>query len=99
MGKNMLNFEHFRKCTPEMYPRALHFQISKYATVLKRCCFWAYSGRDSNPGPVFSSWDSGLGNFWSRDPGRIIVSRQYDIENRNHWVYGLILLNLHFLST
>ena len=29
----MLKFEHFCKCTPEMYPRPL--QISKYATVQK----------------------------------------------------------------
>jgi len=28
----MLNFKHFFKCTPEMYPRAPSFQISKYAT-------------------------------------------------------------------
>ena len=32
--KNMLNFDHFRKCTPEMYPRAAPFQVSTctYAT-------------------------------------------------------------------
>ena len=30
--KIMLKFEHFRKCTPEMYPWAPPFQISKYAT-------------------------------------------------------------------
>jgi len=31
----MLNFEHFGKCTPEMFPAApLPLQISKYATVM-----------------------------------------------------------------
>ena len=30
----MLNFEHFWKCTPEVYPLSPHFQIYKYATVI-----------------------------------------------------------------
>jgi len=29
----MLNFEHFRKFTPEMYPPGPPFETSKYATV------------------------------------------------------------------
>jgi len=43
--KNMLNFEHFWKCTSEMYLRfrAASFQISKYATAIQ-CHTFTFTG-------------------------------------------------------